>query len=163
LISGAIAYVDGAPAGFIVATDDPLGFMPKAMRQHWFRISAVLLKSALRNPRRSLALKEAIQIQRNLPTFPGEIGMGELLSFGVLPQYRSNSFVRQTSIHIGADLLHNQLRQLKAAGSRRVRAIVDKDNLAAQIFYRANGWRVGLQDVQGWSVPTMEFLLDLDH
>ena len=52
---------------------------------------------------------------------------------------------------------------MQSAGKQRIRAIVDKDNLEAQLFYRFHGWRVGLPDVKGWRVPTMEFLFDIDR
>lgn len=162
IISGAIAYVNDEAAGFIVATGDANDFMSKALRKHWPRIALIMMKSVLRNPRRLLAIKEAYQIQRNVQAADYSSDVGELLSFGVLPEFRSRGFFKRTSIHVGVDLLRTGLNQLSAAGKKQVRAIVDKDNIAAQLFYRAQGWRVGMPDIQGWSVPTMEFLVDID-
>ena len=70
--------------------------------------------------------------------------------------------MKETSIEVATDLLVDTLQQLRALGTKRVRAIVDKDNLAAQLFYRSQGWNVGLKSVKGWRVPTMEFLLELE-
>lgn len=162
LISGAIAYVDGKAAGFIVATDVPDGFMSQAMRKFWPRVCWIILKSVLRNPGRIRAIKEAYQIQSNVKAEQYGSDTGELLSLGVLPEFRTRSFVKRTSIRIGADLLERCLEQLASAGKKRIRAIVDKDNLEAQLFYRAQGWRVGLPNVKGWRVPTMEFLVDIE-
>lgn len=162
LISGVVAYVDDRPAGFIVATDNPDGFMSLATRRHAPRIGWIMLKSVLRSPRRLGAIREAYSVQKNVKAEEYGPEMGELLSFGVLPQYRSRSFVRKTSIHVGADLLARAVSQLAAAGKTSIRAIVDKDNLEAQIFYRFHGWRVGLPDVKGWRVPSMEFLVDIE-
>ena len=160
-VRGAIAFVDGKPAGFIVGTDDADGFMMRSVRKHWFKIVWVLTIATLRNPKRVLAIWEALQIQRNVSAEEYGPEVGELLSFGVLPEFRSRSFVRETGFHISQDLLQNIVRQFESTSVTRLRAIVDKDNLEAQFFYRANGWRVGLKAVKGWSVPTMEFLLDL--
>jgi ribosomal protein S18 acetylase RimI-like enzyme len=162
LITGAVAYVDDEPAGFIVATGDPEGFMSAAVRRFWLRLCWIMFRSVLASPRRVLAIKEAYTIQGNVQTQSFGPEVGELLSFGVLPQFRSRSFVKRTSLHIGADLLRRAVEQLSAAGKTRIRAVVDKGNLEAKFFYRSQGWRVGLADVQGWSVPTMEFLLDCD-
>ncbi len=160
-IGGSIAYVDGRAAGFIVTTGDPNGFTSKAMRRHWPRISMILLKTVLRRPGRIAGLIEANRIQSNVKAENYGPEVGELLSFGVLPEYRKRAFVKQSGLSIGADLLGRATAQLAAKGKTRIRAIVDKDNLEAQFFYRGQGWRVGLADVKGWSVPTMEFLVDL--
>jgi ribosomal protein S18 acetylase RimI-like enzyme len=159
-ICGAIAYVDGLPAGFIVATGDPEGFMSQAVRAHWLQLAWIMAGSVLKNPRRILAIKEARDIQKNVKVNEFGPGMGELLSFGVLPAYRSRAFIRQTSIQVGVDLLKRAVAQLQDRRKTHIRAIVDKDNLEAQLFYRFNGWKIGSADVKGWRVPTMEFLLE---
>ncbi len=161
LISGAVAYVNGRAAGFIVATPEPNDFMDRAMKRHWLGVGWNLATSVIKNPTRLRALAEAYRIQKNVDAQDYGPEMGEMLSFGVLETYRSRSFVRDTGISIGVDLLERATAQLRRAGKQRVRAIVDKDNLEAQLFYRFQGWRVGLADVQGWAVPTMEFLVDL--
>ena len=162
LIFGAIAYVDRKPAGFMVATASPADFMSRAIRSHWLRLCWIMCKSLLRNPGRLVAVKEAYLIQRNVQTEDYGAEVGELLSFGVLPEFRSRRFIKETGFHISSDLLATTTKELRGSGKRTLRAIVDKDNLAAQLFYRSNGWRVGLATVKGWRVPTMEFLLDLD-
>lgn len=64
LISGAVAYVDGQPAGFIVATPDSARFMRIALRSHWWRIWVIGI-SVLREPKRLAAIWEAEQIMRS--------------------------------------------------------------------------------------------------
>jgi len=162
-ICGAIACVDGVPAGFIVATADPNGFMSSAVKKHWAHICWILLKSLLRNPGRIFAIKEAWQIQSNVQASDYGPDVGELLSFGVLPEFRTRRFLKTEELYIASDLLKIAVRQLQELGKKRLRAIVDKDNIEAQLFYRANGWRVGLKTVKGWRVPTMEFLVDVGN
>lgn len=161
LISVSIAYVDDEAAGFIVCTDDASGFMSRAVKRHWLRLCVTIAKSLLRNPGRLLAMKEAYQIQSNVQAEGYGPETGELLSFGVLPRFRSRRFLKESALHIGSDLLASAVEALRAAGKTRIRAIVDKDNLEAQFFYRSQGWQVGLADVKGWSVPTMEFVREL--
>lgn len=163
LIGAALAYVDDRPAGFIVATGDPEEFMNKALRRHWIRIAWIMAKSVLLSPGRIFALREAYQIQSNVQEQEYGPEMGEMLSFGVLPDYRSRKFVRETAIHVGADLMSHAVQHLVRQGKSTIRAIVDKDNLEAKFFYRSQGWQVGLADVKGWSVPTMEFLYDCNN
>lgn len=160
-ICGAVAYCDHVPAGFIVATGDANGFMSKATRKHWLRLCWILLKGVIRKPSRLLAMKEASDIQSNVQAQEYGPEVGEVLSFGVLPEYRSRKFIKEAGLHLSSDLFDTAIGQLQAIGKSKLRAIVDKDNLEAQFFYRSNGWRVGLKSVEGWSVPTMEFLKDL--
>ena len=67
LIFGQVAYVNGQPAGFIVATHDSWGFMRTAVRKHFLRVAFVMTWSVLRDPRRLGAIWEALQIMRGLP------------------------------------------------------------------------------------------------
>lgn len=158
LICGQVAYVDDKPAGFIVATHDSSGFMQSAIRQQWLRIAAVMAWSVLRSPSRLGAIWEAVQIMRGLP--PAEPGQpnGEVLSFGVLPEFRSRDFMLRTRLRISQDLLKGTLQQLHERSADRVRVIVDADNLEARLFYLGNGWRPGMDVVPGWRKKTVEFL-----
>jgi len=161
-IHGAIAYVRGEAAGFIVATADPAEFMSNALATYRVRIAWIVLKSVVKHPSRLLAMKEAYQIQSSVQEQENGPHVGELLSFGVRPDFCSRQFVRDTGIPIGADLMNAALSRLTELGVTRVRAIIDKNNLEAQLFYRSQGWQVGLKTVKGWRVPTMEFLKELD-
>ncbi len=161
-ICGAIAYIDGKPAGFIVATHNPKEFMPMAIRRHWFSLGMVIFLSLLRSPTRIMAMKEAYTIQKNVGDIEYEAGLGELLSFGVLPEYRSPKFVRKTGHKISSDLLTAAVSLLRKRAMKKIRAVVDQDNTEAKFFYRSHNWKIGNPSVQGWSVPTLEFILDLE-
>jgi len=158
LICGHVAYVDEQPAGFIVATHDSSGFMRQGLRKAFFPLARVMLQSVLRAPRRVAAIWEAVQIMRTMPpTDPGDRA-GELLSFGVLPQYRSREFMLRTRLRLSQDLLAAAMAQLCARGVNVVRVIVDADNLEARMFYLGNGWQPGRDSVPGWRKKTVEFL-----
>lgn len=162
LVCGATAYVDDDPAGFVVATNEPESFMMAAFRQHWLMCISSIGLAIVKRPARVMAMIEAYRIQKHVGMQLFEDGVGELLSFGVREKYRSRKFVNREQTHIAVDLLNTATAQLKKGGARRVRAVVDQDNLEAKFFYRANGWRIGAPSVGGWKVPTLEFLLDLD-
>jgi ribosomal protein S18 acetylase RimI-like enzyme len=160
LASAFVAYVDGVPAGFIIATDRPAGFMAAGLRRRPWSVSWALLRAVAAKPAR---LGDLVYTARLNATRQGgdPPQMGELLSFGVAEQFRRPQFVRASGIRVGAALLDTALAQLRARGSRRVRAIVDADNLAAQLFYRGAGWQLGNPTVPGWNVPTCEFVTEL--
>ncbi len=160
LIGGALVTADDRPAAFIVATDDPDGFMPRAFRRHPVRCGSVILWSVLKEPSRLLAMREAMSIQSNMAAQDYAPGTGEILSFGVRSEFRSRKFVNETGRRFGPELMSAALDFLRERHTKRVRAVVDKDNLEARLFYKSLGWRPG-GDVHGWSVPTSEFLLDL--
>jgi ribosomal protein S18 acetylase RimI-like enzyme len=158
LIFGQVAFVDGRPAGFIVATHDASGFMRKALRRHFLRIGLVLAASVLRDPRRLGAIWEGLQILRGLPPQAPRQPQGEILSMGVLPEFRRREFLVRTRLRIGQDLLAAVLKQVAAHGVGRIRVIVDADNLEARLFYSGQGWVPGLARVPGWRKETVEFL-----
>jgi ribosomal protein S18 acetylase RimI-like enzyme len=158
LICGYVAYIDDRPAGFIVATHDSSGFMQAALKRKFLRVAWIMAWSALREPARLGAIWEAVQIMRGLPPpQPGQPN-GELLSFGVLPEFRARDFMIRTRLRISQDLLKGALEQLRQRGAGRVRVIVDADNLEARLFYLGNGWRPGMEVVPGWRKKTVEFL-----
>lgn len=153
-IRGAVAYVDGQAAGFIVVTDDD-GFMAAALRRHLLRIGWLVGVSVLLAPRRVAYAWEAVQLMRTAGPAERESG-GQILSFGVLPEFRDLRFVRRTGLKIGVDLLNKGVDVLRARGVRRIRAAVHRDNLEAQLFYRGQGWRVTRRGLPGWRVPAVE-------
>ena len=159
LIFGAIAYVDDVPAGFIVGTANSSSFMQQALKKKFFKVASVMALSVLRSPRRMAAVWEALQIMRNLPPPDAEsAAAGEILSFGVLPQFRTREFLMKTKLRISQDLLKAVMSEFAARGVPRARVIVDHDNLEARLFYLGNGWQPGMGLVPGWRKKTVEFL-----
>ena len=162
LLFGAIAYVDDKPVGFISATDDASGFMGRAIVRYPLKLAWTLFVSVLLDPARISALYEAWQIMRGRKgQEETDERIAELLSFGVLPEYRSIDFVRSTGIKVGQDLFDFAIEQLKDRSVNTVAALVDQDNLEVAMTYRARGWHVHDPDVSGWKVPQIEFRTEL--
>ena len=160
LIGGAIAYVTGRPAGFITATECPAEFMMSALRRHGPRVVAILAWTILSQPARFNAIREAKRVNRGVRRVSPR-GHGELLSFGVLPEYRNSRYIAQTGLRLADVLLSQALQYLRSRGATTVRAVVDADNLEALLFYRARGWALSSGSARGWSNETVQFTLDL--
>jgi ribosomal protein S18 acetylase RimI-like enzyme len=159
LIFGAIAYVDQQPVGFIVATHDAENFMRIALRRHWVYLTAIVGLSVLQNPIPRLgAVWEALQIMRHLPTLAIADREAELLSFGVLENYRFSRFGRASGHHVAIDLFNTVTQQIGVRGMTSIRAIVDVDNAAAQLFYHRAGWTLRRNDIPGWRIPSLEMV-----
>lgn len=158
LIFGAVAYVGEAPTGFISATADSNGFMRAALSRHlltWAWAGGVTL---LRSPRRLRALWEIVRIMRFRTRLACE---GEILSLGVLPEYRGARFANDAGLHIANDLLEHVMEKYRERKISAVRAIADVDNAVAHRFYANHGGIIINERVKGWRVPSVEFILRL--
>jgi ribosomal protein S18 acetylase RimI-like enzyme len=160
LVNAFVAYVDGRRAGFIIATNRPADFMSAGFLRCPFQIGWALARACLTKPARLGDLWYTAKLNASRQ---GEsaVHTGELLSFGVAEEYRRPAFIRASGLRIGARLLDAAVGYLRACGSQRVRAIVDSDNLPAQLFYRGAGWQLGNPKVTGWDVPTCEFVTEI--
>lgn len=156
-----VAYVDGQPAGFITATNDPERFMTRGLLRRPWGAGWGVARAVLSNPMRVGVLWETTRLNASRQYDDKETPTGELLSFGVREPYRHPTFMRSRGIRVGHELLDVAVAALKARGALRVRAIVDADNKPAQFFYRGAGWELGNPSVKGWAVPTCEFVRTL--
>lgn len=160
-IFGWVAYVDEQPAGFITATENSEGFMGLAIRRRWPWLGWTLFTSLVLSPRRLRPTWEAIQLMRTRDPEARGRPEGEILSFGVLPEFRSPKFIRKSGHKIGAELMARAIERLGEMKAPVVRAIVDADNRLAQLFYHSQGWELTRDDVPGWREATWEFSLEL--
>lgn len=156
LIFGAVAYVGGKPVGFICATGDAGGLVRAVLGRSFFRWAGAAGRTVLTAPRRLAAVWEIVRIMWFRPRQACE---GEILSLGVLPQYRGAEFTRWTGRHIAADLMDHVMAWFQERGIPTIRAIADYDNTVAHRFYRHHGGRIVNENVKGWRVPSVEFIL----
>jgi ribosomal protein S18 acetylase RimI-like enzyme len=144
LMQAALAEVDGEPAGFVVYTARPGGFLSQALRRHPWRAAAALLASLAARPQSLLKLGRAVSAPlfhlsgrgAGLPAAEGEI-----LAIGVRPQYRSLPFLQSSGRRIGRELFSHVVSRLRAAGRRSLQMDVDAFNREALLFYHALGGR----------------------
>jgi ribosomal protein S18 acetylase RimI-like enzyme len=156
-IFGWVGYMGDEPIGFVAATVDSAGFMSKALRHHWPRLGWLIGTSLLISPARLRAVWQDVRLMLARGHEPAP-DTGEILSLGVRPGYREARFIRETGVHIAQDLMDRALTQLAASGVELIRAVVDADNRAAQISYSASGWELDRRHVQGWSIPSVQFV-----
>jgi ribosomal protein S18 acetylase RimI-like enzyme len=141
LVGCHVAYVDGVAAGFLAFTADPAHFMSIGLRRHWPRIARTLLVDVVTDPRRAAVILWTLGYMRSRKSAvpPGE---AELLSLGVMPQFRSIDFVRSTGLRISTELFGRARADLLARGVQRFHGVVEAKNREALMFYQALGCRV---------------------
>ncbi len=142
LIHCQISYVAGRPAGFITCTAQPARFMAEGLRRHWLQLGWVMLGEVLADPRRLVVIFWTLNYMRRRPGRPHDPGEGEILSFGVLPEFRTSAFVQQTGRRIAGELFASARAFFAASGISRYRAVVESGNREALMFYHAQGWQV---------------------
>jgi ribosomal protein S18 acetylase RimI-like enzyme len=164
LIFGAVAYVDGRPAGFVSATYDSDRLLRRAIRWNWLRLGIVLATS-LPSPKRLVGAFESMGIfksresRADLPAEHGGGGLtGECLSIGVRRTFRSPEFKVQTGLQIGRDLMHGIMAGFEKSQIVRARLIVDSQDIACQGFFRSLGWEPRRRNVPGWWTASTEYL-----
>lgn len=158
IIFGVVAYVDGRPAGFVVATDDSAGFMRAAVRRWWPSVGWLVATSVLWSPKSMKAVWDVCYAIRKRTGRGGLEARGEILSLGVCAEYRSSSFVRRSGLRISNDLLDHAVAQLGKRGVSVVRALVNAENIATKLFYCERGWSLSQNQAADWNAPTVEFL-----
>jgi ribosomal protein S18 acetylase RimI-like enzyme len=158
LVFGAVAYVDGQPAGFIAVTHDRTGFMRTGFKRGWPRLLKVLGSSAVTAPMSMGAMWHAAGIARSRGRAEGDERAGEILSLGVLPAYREPAFVRRSGIRIATDLLDLAVDGLRAMGIQHIGAAVRADNTEAKLFYAGLGWSLDRPRVPGIPPVAVEFV-----
>lgn len=157
LIFGVVAYVDGRPAGFVVATDDSAGFMRAAVRRWWPYVGWLVATSILRSPKSMKAVWDVCYAIRKRALRRLE-ARGEILSLGVCAEYRTTSFMRHSGLRISNDLLDHAVAQLAKRGVCVVRALVNAENIATKLFYCERGWSLSQNQATDWNAPTVEFV-----
>jgi ribosomal protein S18 acetylase RimI-like enzyme len=149
LIACAIAYADDAPAGFIVCTRTPARFMAEGLRRHVAGLSAVLLGEIVSDPRRLKVIWWTLTHMRRNPAAATAAGPdkkddeaeGEVLSFGVLPEFRNPAWIGRTGRRISLELFGWARGYFRSARVPRFRAVVESSNREALFFYSGQGCR----------------------
>jgi ribosomal protein S18 acetylase RimI-like enzyme len=157
-IFGTVAYVDNHAAGFAVAALDSDRFMRIAVRQKGLRIAWLLGRCLLASPGRIAAVWETTRIQAGREGLRSRARTGEVLSIGVLPQYRGTEFHSRTGLSIARDVLLDLMATFRESKARAVRTIVDEDNTPSIRLFERSGWRRVQTEVPGWRHPSIELM-----
>lgn len=142
LVQGYLYYVENQAAGFVAQTRQPSRFMAEGLRRHWPALCGILFLDVLSDPRRVAVILWTLRHMMGQRSAPAGAAEGEILSFGVLPEYRAPAFVRRSGHRIAGTLFDAALEALQAQGVHRVRAVVETSNREALMFYHARGCQI---------------------
>lgn len=132
-------------AGFLTYTTDTAALLSTAFRGH---LAGYILAVGLGMIRHPSTLGTTLRL---LPDFfapaaqQGSDVSAELLSYGVLPEFRRRSeFFAQHRIHVALELLHRAFDELRDRGSRAVKIFiqVEETNPFINQFYRNEGFQL---------------------
>jgi len=132
---------EGTPAGFIAYTEIPSRFMSEGLRHHWLYLTGVLAFSICRNPQRIAAVLKALTIMGSRTRKTRTSGEGEMLSLGVLPEFRTPQFIRRTGKRIPSALFEHARTYFRNKGVVNIYLLVEAENTPAMMLYRAMGGR----------------------
>lgn len=131
-------------AGFLTYTTDTAALLSRAFRGH---LAAYVGAVGTGIAKRPSVLVTTLKL---LPGFflpgnqPGSDVLAELLSYGVLPEFRRGSeFFARQRVHVALELLHRAFRELREQGARQVKIFIQTEDVNAFIneFYRREGFR----------------------
>ncbi len=134
--------------GFFAYSSDSGAALGGALRSHLPEYCLRLAAAVLRRPQRALPL---LQVARNIFSLGGAAQpavanvRAELLSLGVLPEFRRSSpFGAKAKINIAAELLNHSFRTLAEAGERVVKVYVPPPAVNPFIhqYYQSLGFRL---------------------
>ncbi len=142
LVQCDLAYHDGRAAGVIAYTRYPFDFMANGLRRHWLYLVAVTAYSLLRHPGRLGIILPVVAMLRERKRQAGDVPEGEILSFGVLPEYRGADFVRRSGRRIPVELFERARAFFLKEGISSFRMLVEADNREALLFYHTLGCKL---------------------
>lgn len=143
LLRAALFEVDDQPAGFVAWTNRSITFHRHALRRHALRVAWALARSLADEPRRAGRLGKALWLmasrraERELARDP----LGEVLSIGVLPEYRTPQFLHRTGLRIGEALVRHVMTALRRERVAVMRMVVEAHNTPTLLLYHALGAR----------------------
>lgn len=139
LINADLDYVEGRPAGFIVYTGLASTFMMSGFRRHWLQLCSVLTASVLRDPSLIAHIYGVATAMLRRRQHSSDRSEHEILSFGVLPEYRNAEFIRRTGRRISLELFQRAREYFEREKVKYIRMLVRQDNREALFFYHALG------------------------
>jgi ribosomal protein S18 acetylase RimI-like enzyme len=143
LLRAALYEVEGQPAGFVAWTGRSITFHRSAIRRHALRAAWLAARSVAREPGAARRLGKALWLmrsrraERELARDP----LGEVLSIGVLPEYRSPQFIQHTGLRLGEALVRHAMAALRRQRVAVMRMVVEAHNTPTLMLYHALGAR----------------------
>ena len=136
---------EGRVAGVLSYTSDSRSLFADALRRRFAAFAFAAGLGLLANPARFRAVIRLLPLMRGTEAGAGSEVPAELLSFGVLPEYRQSSeFFRSTGRHVARELMERSFVTLAGAGASSVKAFVEPEerNAAVNRYYQRLGFRL---------------------
>jgi len=100
-------------------------------------LSFLLIKTLFKAPR--TFIEYAASMSRVERTISHQAIQAEILSFGVLPEYRTDEFERSHGIHVADALFRSALKSFQDWGVDQFKVMTIQENKAASRFYEKRG------------------------
>ena len=120
--------------GFLVYTLLPNQFMRLGIRKNVFLLCSICGALLLSHPGRLIQLLKGLKIEKAHQHCDDR--EAAVLSFGVLPYFRSHKFIKENGIRISNELFIYVLDVILKNGYEKVRMIVGPENREALFFYK---------------------------
>jgi ribosomal protein S18 acetylase RimI-like enzyme len=143
LMGGYVYEVEGVVAGFITFSSDSTRLFHEGLRKHFSLLCWVMARQVLWSPTHLKAIWRSVWFL--LEQHREEEGLGvdaEMLSFAVLPAYRTPEFYRATRVRVSHVLFRAALARLQELGVREFKLCTGPTNTVAQNFFRQHGVEV---------------------
>lgn len=133
-------FWEGRLAGFLTYTSDSSALLAAALRR---RLAAFATSAAIGSLTSGTRMASALRALGGVLTAgrePGSDVRAELLSYGVLPEFRrASAFYAERRIHVAQELLHGAFANLYRAGAPSVKIFIQPDPFI-QRFYAREGF-----------------------
>jgi ribosomal protein S18 acetylase RimI-like enzyme len=161
LMKATVFEVNGEAAGLAAYTTDSKAVHSAAVRYPGLLLRETLI-SVARDPRILAGVPGAMRLllHRKQERVEGQEPIAEMLALGVLPQFRSPAFVRDSGLRIADLLLNHALAEFRRAGFRQARGVVLAGNLPALMFFRMRASRV--EPYPNAEKPSYQVWFDVD-
>jgi hypothetical protein len=145
LMKAVIVEVNGEPAGLAAFTGDPKKLHGAALRSHFPFLAGELIRAIIDQPSMLFRLPGVARLfwERRRDKIPVPVGtFAEVVAFGVLPQYVTRRFIRQTGVQVAEVLIDHVLDDVWAQGFTRLRGVILASNKPALSFFTIRASRV---------------------
>ncbi len=141
-------------AGYIVGTKNTGSFYRRLQRKNPFLLFWLILKAVLTMPQ--LLVKYIMATLRVEKMLSQEVTPAEILSFGVLPQYRTVEFEQSRETSIAEELFGKAMESFRRWGVPTYKVMTTQENKAANRFYEKRGCRL-IGTAQPFDLPCNVF------
>lgn len=134
-----VALVQGVLAGYIAGTCDAEAFQKALGKYRPGALLSLLARASLRKPGfilRCLRTAKGLKAWEEGYPIPAEV-----LSFGVLPQYRTAEFEKASGRYVAEELYQRALQSFREMGVRQFKVMTIQKNTTANRFYEKQGLR----------------------